>query len=144
MEENTSKASNVEMTTREKLAEARKAKEHREAVQRSREEDQELVVLQLEEKLETVCGPRGKQFEIVETLEGPIAVRLGEGVLHTRFQASKMEETDIHDYVFPNVVHPSREEYLAIVARRPGVALRCASALATLYGAKAGSDAKKF
>jgi hypothetical protein len=38
---------------------------------------------------------RGVFFEIVETVEGPIAVKLGEGVLHTRFQASKVDDAAI-------------------------------------------------
>jgi hypothetical protein len=128
----------------EKLAAARAAKEAREAARAAEAAARELEVLELEEKLEKELGPRGVYFEIVETLEGPVAVKLGEAVLHTRFQASKVTDQDMHEYVFPNVVHPAKEKYLEAVGRRPGIALRCANALATLYGAKANTEAGKF
>jgi hypothetical protein len=130
---------------KERLAAARAAKEAKEKAAREAAEARELEILELEAKLEADLGPRGAFFEIVSTLEGPIAVKLGEGVLHTRFQAAKdITDTVLHDYVFPNVVHPAKEKYLEIVARRPAIALRCASALATLYGLKADADAGKF
>lgn len=134
-----------ELSTKERLVAARAAKEKKEVAAREAAEARELEVLELEVKLEAELGPRGAFFEIVSTLEGPIAVKLGEAVLHTRFQAAKdITDTVLHDYVFPNVVHPSKEKYLEIVGRRPALALRCASALATLYGLKANDDAGKF
>lgn len=129
---------------KERLAAAREAKEKKDAARAEAAAARELEALDLESKLEGELGPRGEHFEIVETVEGPIAVKLGEGILHTRFQASKVTDTDIHDYVFPCVVHPSKEKYLEIVGRRPGIALRCANALATLYGAKAQAEAGKY
>jgi hypothetical protein len=130
--------------TMDRLAAARVAKEAKDVAAREAAAARELEVLELETRLEKELGPRGAYFEIVETLEGPIAVKLGEAVLHTRFQASKIQDADVHEYVFPSVVHPTKEKYLEIVGRRPGVALRCANALATLYGAKANADAGKF
>jgi hypothetical protein len=127
-----------------KLAEKRAAKEEREAARVAEGVHKELLILELEEKLEKELGARGSFFEIVDTVEGPIALMLGAAVLHTRFQASKVTDQDIHDYVFPCVVHPEKEKYLEIVGRRPGVALRCANALAILYGAKANADAGKY
>lgn len=129
---------------RTKLAEARAAKEKREAARASKAEEAALATLELEAALEKEHGPRGHYFELVETVEGPIAVKLGEAVLHTRFIASKAADTDVHEYVFPCVVHPSKDEYLAIVARRPGIQNRVAHALMTLFGAKATDDAGKF
>ena len=130
---------------KEKLAAARAAKEAKEASAREAAEARELESLELEAKLEKELGPRGVSFEMIDTVEGPVAVKLGEAVLHTRFQSSKdINDAAIHDYVFPNVAHPSKEKYLEIVARRPGIALRCAGALATLYGVKASNDAGKF
>lgn len=128
-----------------RLDAARKAKEAKATAAREAAELHEVELFELESRLEKEHGSRGKDFEIVETVEGPIAVKLGEGVLHTRFQGAKdINETTIHDYVFPCVVHPAKEAYLAIVGRRPGVALRCALALSALYGTKAGDDAGKF
>ncbi len=129
----------------DRLAAARLAKEKKEAAARVAADARELEVLELEAKLEGELGPRGAFFEIVETLEGPIAVKLGEAVLHTRFQGAKdITDTVLHDYVFPCVVHPAKEKYLEAVGRRPAIALRCASALATLYGLKASDTAGKF
>ncbi len=133
------------MSVKERLDAARAAKEKKEAAAREASDARELEVLELEAKLEADLGPRGAYFEIVETLEGPVAVKLGEAVLHTRFQGAKdITDTVLHDYVFPNVVHPAKEKYLEIVGRRPAIALRCASALATLFGLKANADAGKF
>lgn len=132
------------MTTKTKtLAEARADKAKRDAEARAAAEARELEALEVEERL-SATGRRGHEFEIVETVDGPIAVTLGEGILHSRFQESKMTDVDLHDYVFPNVVHPSKEAYLEIVGKRPAIALRCASALATLYGAKASAEVGKF
>ncbi len=132
-------------TVKERLDAARAAKEKKEAAAREAADARELEVLELEAKLEGELGPRGAFFEIVETLEGPVAVKLGEAVLHTRFQGAKdITDTVLHDYVFPNVVAPAKEKYLEIVGRRPAIALRCASALATLYGLKANDTAGKF
>jgi hypothetical protein len=127
-----------------KLAEARKAKEERQKAREGDAEARELAILELEEKLEAEHGARGVMFEIVDTVEGPIAVKLGEAVLHTRFQQSKMTDAELDEYVRPCVVHPSKEKYLEIVGRRPAIALRCASALATLFGVKADVDSGKF
>lgn len=129
---------------KERLAKARDAKAKKEKAEAEAAEARELEVLELEASLEKEYGPRGTGFEIVETVEGPIAMKLGEAVLHTRFAGSKVDEPAIHEYVFPCVVHPAKERYAEIVARRPGIGLRCANALATLFGAKANADAGKF
>jgi len=126
-----------EPSVKERLSAARAAKEAKEKAALEAANIRELETLDLEEKLEATHGPRGVSFELVETVEGPIAVRLGEAILHTRFQASKMTDADIHEYVYPCIVHPSKEKYAEYVSRRPAIGLRCASALATLFGAKA-------
>lgn len=133
------------MSVKERLAAARAAKEAKTKADSEAADVRELEMLDLEAKLEKEHGPRGKFFEILDTVEGPIAVKLGEAVLHTRFQGAKdLNENAIHDYVFPCVVHPAKEKYLEIIGRRPGIALRCASALATLFGVKANDDAGKY
>jgi hypothetical protein len=132
------------MSTQEKLAAARAAKETRQNAAKEAAAAKELALLELEERLEKEHGARGAFFEMFDTVEGPVAVKLGEAVLHTRFQASKMEPSDLHDYVHPCVVHPSKEKYVEIVDRRPAIAQRAALALATLYGVKANEDAGKF
>jgi hypothetical protein len=132
-----------------RLAAARAAKEAKDAARAAAAEARELEELELEAKLEgELGGPRGSAFEIVRTLDGLVAVKLGSAIVHTKFQAAAekggITERALHDYVFPNVAHPSPDAYLAMVGKRPGTAVRCADALATLYGAKAGADDAKY
>lgn len=133
-----------------RLAAARAAKEAKDAARAAAAEVRELELLELEAKLEDeLGGARGEAFEIVSTLEGLVAVKLGAAVLHTRFEAAVAKEETvsdrtIHDYVFPCLAHPAPDAYLAMVAKRPAIASRCANALATLYGAKSGADRAKF
>lgn len=97
-----------------------------------------LVELEeLEERLEReLGGPRGSKFDIVDTVEGPIAVQLGPSVLHKRFRESKMGEPDVHDFVAPCVVHPEVARFNEIASVRPGVLVDVANVLADLYAAK--------
>lgn len=134
----------MESSVKDRLKAAREEKAKREATAHSAAEARELATLELESKLSAELGERGVHFEIVETVEGPVAVKLGEAVLHQRFQNSKVTETDIHDYVFPCVVYPTQPAYLELVGRRPVIAVRCANALAGLFGAKAADAEGKF
>ena len=131
-------------TTAERMADARAVKDRLETSRAEQAKLRALEVLELEVKHEAEIGPRGSQFEIVETIEGPIVVRLGEGILYTRFTASKVSPADIHDFVYPCVVHPAQAVYAELVMRRPDVASRCAHALMTLFGAKHKDDSGKF
>lgn len=132
------------LTAKERLALAREEKAKREAERVALADARELEILELEAKLEGELGPRGEAFEIVETVEGPIAIKLGEAVLYQRFQASKFTEADTNDFVFSCVVHPSQAKYQEIVGKRPGIAGRCALALGSLFGVRREADAKKF
>lgn len=126
--------------------ELRKRKEEREKLREKARKAREAEVLQLEDRFETDLGPRGSAFEIVdsgELGEGCIVVKLGEEVLWKRFSASKMNPEDVEQFVKPLVVHPSREKYDEIVGRRGALAIRCAHALATLYGVKLEANAGK-
>lgn len=124
------------------LAAYRARKEERQKARAKAGKARELEILKLEEKFEASIGPRGSMFEIVDPrdaddnpIESPIVVRLGEAVLFTRFTASKVTETDVHDFVFP-CLETDKQRYLEIIANRPEIAGRCAHALMTLFGAK--------
>lgn len=119
-----------------KLAAARLAAEQRAEVRLAAAEERELDALNLEAKYELELGQRGVMFDIVATVEGAIVLKLGEGILHTRFTNSKTTDVDVHDFVFPCVVHPEKEKYVELVARRPGVAWDCAAKLQALFHAK--------
>lgn len=121
---------------RKQLAEEKKAKDAK---------LRELAFLELEAKLEEEYGTRGLEFEVFDTLAGPLAIRRGEAVYHTRFAAIEdPTQADLHEYVAPCVVHPSKEKFLKMVDDHPVLYLRAANALATLYGAKSKADAGKF
>lgn len=128
----------------DELAELEKRAAERAKAREGEERKRRIEVLKLEAKFEEELGPRGSMFEIVETVEGPIVVRLGEGVLFQRFTASKVTPADVHNFVYPCVEHPTKERYVEIVANRPEVAGRCAHALMSLFGAKNKDDAGKF
>ena len=128
----------------EKLAELRAAKVEREKMRAEAEASREAEILELESRFEGELGERGAAFEFVTSADGVIALKLPEAVLTTRFLESKVTAADVHDFVLPCVVHPSKDEYRAIVSKRPLVANRCATALLSLAGAKKESDAGKY
>lgn len=130
-----------------RLAELRKAAEKREAERAEARENAELERLELEEKFEKELGPKGQAWALVDASdngEGFIVVKLGEEVLWKQYQASKMTDADTYNFVFPSVMHPSRERYTEITTRRPFLANRTANALATLFGVKLRTEEGKF
>ncbi len=123
---------------RTKLAAARQRAEERAAARKVEEERLELEVLELEERLERELGAKGVMYEVLATSEGPVAVKLGESVLHTRFTATqpKTTDADVYNFVAPCVAHPSVEKFTEIIGRRPGVAWDAALLLQRLFHAK--------
>jgi hypothetical protein len=130
-----------------RLEELRANKERREAERRAEAERLELELLELEEKSEAEGLARGRDFEIIDCREhgeGIVAVKRGLAVVHKKFVNSKQTDTDLDHYVTPNLIAPDAKKYREIVERRPFIAIRCANALATLYGMKKGEDAGKY
>lgn len=140
----------IPLTVEQRLALARERKAKREAV---REEDDariELQVLELEEKLEADGkGSAGRDFVVFGTDEGPVALRCGERILWMGFQKAKPDENgnprhgDIVNFIVPCLLAPSREDFLAMIERRAGLALVCANRLVRLYQAGAVDRAGK-
>lgn len=135
--------------TKERL---RTARAELQKLQQARDEANDLRELQECElilKYEKELGPRGREFELVSTQEGPIVIRRGEFVLYKAFQESMVNRDQpspeaVHSYVSPCVVFPSREAFNKIVDERPHYAVRCANALLLLHGAKEITDRGKF
>lgn len=121
----------------------------REAELQAQEEASELAVLELEDRLSSATCMRGRQFEIIEIEdigEPPIAVRCdvaGIQALHKAFMNSKMNASDLDSFIVPCLASGTPEEFRAIVARRPAVAVRCANAIITLLGVKRTDSTKK-
>lgn len=130
----------------EKVAALRARKAQREKAAEVLSTVAELQRLELEERFEAELGPLGSAYVIVDVSdlgEGFVVLKLGEGVLWNTFKSSKMNVVDTEAFVLPNVVHPSRDEYRALAARRGFVPERCAGELATLYGVKLKADGGK-
>jgi hypothetical protein len=118
-----------------RLEELRANKATRDAKASEEADARELAILELEEKYTSELGKRGRYFEIVETPEGPIVVKLGEGVLFKRLRDKKGEPTsdDIQQFVAPCVVHPDKTTFSKMVEGRFGILTRCSDALLCLY-----------
>lgn len=137
------------MTTidKDKVAEFVKRKAKREEARALEAERLAFERLELEDRLETELGPIGQAYQLVDVTalgEGLIAVRLGEEVLWVRFKGSKMTDSDAFQFVEPCLMHPTKEVFRAIAARRPEVVGRVSNALASLYGLKVAHDEGKF
>ena len=134
-------------TTRDRLAAARARQAARDEKLAAEAEVAELERFDLVERFEKELGGReGSAFAIVNATdlgEGHIVLRLGEGILWKVFSASKVNDVDVDNFVVPCVMHPAKETYREIVARRGAVAARCAAALSGLFGLKMGDDQKK-
>lgn len=132
-------AESPEALVAKRLAEKLAAKEKREQKREQEVNLRKLETLELEERFESeLGGPIKKYFDILETSEGPVVLKLGEAVLFKTFKgklASKSDASleDMHAFVFPCVVHPSKDRFLEITGRFPGFLVLCMSALLALY-----------
>lgn len=95
-------------------------------------------IRELVAKLETDIGKRGVSFEIVESVAGPVAVKLGDAVCYTKFlEATEgsgvIHPSDIQDFVLPNLAHPTREKYIAMCSAYGGLPYAVWPMLSRLY-----------
>ena len=133
------------MSTEEKTREQRVAEF--EARKKARAEDEKAsaqIVEDLEMKYDEELGARGKEFEIVETQDGPIVVALGAQVTFKKFNDSKKSQGDCENFVRACAKYPDGAKLLALFDKRPVYAVRCANALSTLYGMKSEAENGKY
>jgi len=102
----------------------------------------------LEEELEDkfsrdLDGFRGKDFEIVSSLEGPVVLRRTELVAYKAFMGS-MKAADLfpsHEaqsrYVMGAVLFPESDKAANLFVRFPGLLTTCANVLMALHNGKA-------
>lgn len=128
---------------RRSLLLANKAK--REDEKRARDAARDLEELELEERFSLELGNRGEDFEIVSTIEGFVVVKLGASVLHKRLEArgKDLNETDVHDFIVPQLAHPDQKAYVAMVNRRRGIADMCLGAALKLHEVRFGKTEGK-
>jgi hypothetical protein len=135
------------LDTKTKVAELRKRKAERDAAAAIEKEAAEIEALELEERFEKeLAGRKDRDFVIVDVSdlgEGFVVLKLGEDVLWNTFKASKMNAVDTDCFVYPCVVHPTKDAYRLLAKRRAFVPERCAGALATLYGVKLKDESAK-
>lgn len=133
----------------DRRAELLAKKAEREAARALEREAHELELLELEDRLESELGPIGRAFDLVDLSdlgEGMIAVSCkvpGIQARHKAFASSKITDVDVDAFITPCIVHPSIEEFRAILARRPIAGGRVATTLLNLLGSKKTEDAKK-
>jgi len=104
-------------TLDDRLVEARAAKAERDAKREEATKLRELLVLDLEAKLDAELGPRGREFEIVEfeQLDKVIAVKRPDPVLAKQMRKAQEKKhgathEDHVDYVRKHVVYPPPSE----------------------------------
>lgn len=129
----------------QKLAEARKRKEARETAQQLKDDAKELLILDLEEKFSAEYGERGKDFEIIDTIEGVIAIKRvdaivvkqwDDGVAKLKPGASISDDMMLR-FTMPAIIYPDAQTYRKWVIgdeRRPGATGVCADVCTTLRG----------
>lgn len=133
--------SGEEKTREQRLAEHQAKQAARAEEKRKRQELVEDLEMRFDEEL---GGARGREFEIVETEDGPIVVVLGPEVLFKKFSDSKKTQVDVENFVRPLVKYPDGATYAGMVAKRSAYAIRCANALCTLYGVKSEDESGKY
>jgi hypothetical protein len=139
-----------EITIDERLADARQAKADREKKIEDASKIRELLVLDLEAKYDAELGPAGVAFEIIEfkQLDKVCAVKRSAPVVVKRFDLAAKKKTgqtdeDALEYVIPNLLHPSKEEFRSWLGQHPSIVWECAGALRRMEGLRAQEVAGK-
>jgi len=125
-----------------RLAALRNDREQWKTADAERAEAQELDELEHEAKLRAVIadceqkyGKRGVAFEVVDTLSGPVAVKLGEAVVYAKFVDATSDHglhlADLQEFILPNLAYPSREEFVKLP--HAGIPYAVWPVLAALY-----------
>jgi hypothetical protein len=104
------------------LEERRRAREASSATKdRLAELQREVQTAKLLEQFEAE-GERGVDFDLVETVAGPIVVKRPHPATFKKFRdGGKYSSAAIEDFVRPCVAHPSKAELGPILERFPGV-----------------------
>lgn len=126
---------------RERLKASRDALAVIEAKADEAEELRELAVNEVTIKLAETHGLPGKDFAVLDTTAGPIALKPGLTVYWKKYLAKVPDKgqpthEDAYAYVAPCVIHPSRDDFDKILETRPAIVQQCANVLTDLYQGK--------
>jgi hypothetical protein len=114
-------------------AERDAAKAKLEADKADREEKEENILLDLEEK----HGLEGDKLAVCRTDKGMVVMTMPLAVVWKRFASLKeIKPEDVDRFVRPCVIYPSKEEFNALVDNLPASLIQCGDALATLAGVR--------
>lgn len=128
-----------------RIEELKKRKAEREEKLRQEAEARELEELELEDKLSSEIGVRGKDFEIINTDIGLFAVKKPDFVVAKRFNAAETKgEEEIIQFVRPCLLFPDATRALAQFQAHAGAASRCCLALIAMHEAAGVARAGKF
>lgn len=93
--------------------------------------------------LEEEHGELGKKIAYAVTDRGLVVVKRAAGVVWNRWQNSKRKDADHEQFVRSCRIHPTEDEFDAIVDEQPGVIISLAAKLTDLYGARQEEDSGK-
>lgn len=136
----------LERQTREQRARAA-ALDEAATVRRRRSElaraKQDADVKQILTNLEEEHGELGKKIAYAKTEKGLIVVKRAPGVVWHRWKNSKMRDADDEEFVRRCLIHPSEDEFDAIIDEECGVIQTLILLLTKLYGFKREEEAGK-
>ncbi len=131
-------------TPAEKVARLRKEQDDVEQAEADAKVSAEIEGLEIEARFRAELGKKGVDFAIVDATaygDGFIVVKLGSDLSFRKYVdavhvASPGAPTaaDVFSFVAPAVVHPSQDQFAAIVRKRGRLSGRAADALASLHG----------
>ncbi len=139
-----------------RLDELRRLKAAREAKQRDEDDAKEVALLELEEKFSGELGRKGVDFDIIDTVEGPIVIKRVPMLVLKQWDdamsALGKKNPDVHllyKFTSAGIAHPTKEEYKTMLlgdgsrAGAPDIATNVALALRRIHGSKLLEDMGK-
>lgn len=138
--------SEKEETKSEKLARLRRERQERESARDDARIDRELEKEELIAKFERELGPRGSEFQILDTrLPGDplVVIKRPQKVQWTKWEQSKQTPVDKYDLVAPSVVHPSVEAFGDLLQKRAGIETTITNLMAPMMGLFEAEEAGK-
>lgn len=130
----------AELALDRELEALQKESDERMAARRIADKTAAVEQLKLIGKLSKEHGPIGQKFVLVDASnlgEGCIAMKLGSESDFNAFMGSDLGPVPKQAFVEPCVVHPTKDEFRALVSRRPAILSTCANALVELHGSEA-------
>jgi len=117
-------------------------KKKRDAAEVDAAKAREVEALELEARFCSELGPLGLAFDILPTRVGPVVLKLPAEVHFKEIRAAFIDRTTLPTqealagFVTPNVIHPERNKFLAMVGKYPGIFVSAGTLVAALCNAE--------